>query len=488
MRTGGQVRVELSGELWEGVGDTRMRSGDTAGAAAAYGSALEPAVVDLPASPGVLTPPAGRSGLRTARLHRKAAAALLAGTGEASAAEPHLASAERALTAAGGDPAEAGRLLRTRADWLRGSGRPDEALQAAEAGLALAGEHGDGDDLAAAGEALAAVHQARGTWREGLHREIERLGASADEDGRTARALDIHSCPGQYQLYGDGQAGGVEEYARRTLDLAHVRGARRAEAFAWCLLGESLLLRGRWDEAPGCLERSAHLYEELDDRSGGAARQRLAEYAAGRGDSAAAAYHLGRGTAAAEAAPPAVARHVFGRLYAAAALDAVERGEPGEAARAACAAAASAALRGECPSCTAPLYPLAAEAFAALGDPAGAAEHAAAARRVSSRSDSSAWRAMAESALGSLAAARGDPRGARVRHLAAAALYERGRQPFWAAREKALALAAHPGPAEGTGRSGPGRRRPSRRWAPTGPWIGSGAGARWAHRARRVRR
>ncbi|MFD5086859.1 BTAD domain-containing putative transcriptional regulator [Kitasatospora sp. NPDC058406] len=448
VRTGGQVRAELSGELWENVGDLRMRSGDTAGATVAYGSALEPAVVDLPASPGVLTPPSGRDGLRTARLHRKAAVALLAGGGDPSAAEPHLGSAERALAAAGGDPAEAGRLLRARADRLRGAGRLDEARQAAEAGLALAEKHGDDEDLAAAGEALAAVHHAGGTWREGLHREIERLGAAADEDGRPARSLDIHSCLAQYQLYGDGPSRSVEEYARQTLDLARARRARRAEAFAWCLLGESLLLRGRWDEAPGCLERSAHLYEELGGRSGALPRQRLAEYAAARGDSADAATHLRLGTAAAESAPSAAARHAVGRLYATAALDAVERGEPGEAVRAAHAAAASAALRGECPTCTALLYPVAAEAFAALGDPAGAAEHAAAARRVAARSAGSAWRAMAESALGSLAAARGDPRGARARHLAAAALYERARQPYWAARAKARAVVARPGAAE----------------------------------------
>ncbi|MGW4898471.1 AfsR/SARP family transcriptional regulator, partial [Kitasatospora sp. NPDC004240] len=60
VRTGGDVRAELTGELWEQVGDLRMLSGDTAGAAVAYGSALEPGVVDLPASPGVAT--ARRSG------------------------------------------------------------------------------------------------------------------------------------------------------------------------------------------------------------------------------------------------------------------------------------------------------------------------------------------------------------------------------------------------------------------------------------------
>ncbi|MGW4898849.1 hypothetical protein ACWEQL_42525, partial [Kitasatospora sp. NPDC004240] len=237
------------------------------------------------------------------------------------------------------------------------------------------------------------MHHFRGTWREGLRREIERYGVAAGEDTALARIFDIHCCLGQYHLYGDGLSDSVEEYARHTLDLAIARGARRAEAFAWCLLGESLLLRGLWDEAPGCLERSAHLHEELAGRSSALPWQRLAEYAAGRGDSVAAADCLRRGMAAAEVSP--LAQHAFGRLYATAAYDAVERGEPGEAVRAARAASASAARHGECPSCTALLYPVAAEACAALGDVDGAAEHARAARTVAGLFDSSAWRAMA---------------------------------------------------------------------------------------------
>ncbi|MFF2040474.1 BTAD domain-containing putative transcriptional regulator [Kitasatospora sp. NPDC058170] len=450
VRTGREVRAERAGELWERIGDLRMRSGDTAGATAAYGCALEPAVVDLPASPGLTTPAAlvvvARGGLvlRAARLHRKAAAARLA-DGDGAAAEPHLIAAESVLAGAGGDPAETGRLLGVRAAWLASTGRDVPALRAAEAALAAAEEHGTPEDLMAADEALARVHHARGTWREGLHRDIERLGAAAG-DARTDRLFELHGCLGQYQLVGDGLSEGVEDYARRTLDLAIARGARRAEAFAWCLLGESLLLRGRWDEAPGCLEHSAHLHEELGGPGGALPWQRLAEHAAGRGDSAAAADFLRRAAAAAAAAPPG--RHSVGRLYATAAFDAVERGEPGEAVRSARAAAAAAARYGECPTCTALLYPVAAEAFAAVGDAGGAAEHAAAAQDVAGRFESSAWRAMAQSALGSLAAAKGDRVGARAGHLAAARLYERARQPFWAAREKVRAVTGVPGPAD----------------------------------------
>jgi hypothetical protein len=53
--------------------------------------------------------------------------------------------------------------------------------------------------------------------------------------------------------------------------------------------------------------------------------------------------------------------------------------------------------------------------------------------------DSSAWRAMAESAEASAARARGDDARARERAASAAGLYERASQPYW--RERALSQA-----------------------------------------------
>jgi hypothetical protein len=55
--------------------------------------------------------------------------------------------------------------------------------------------------------------------------------------------------------------------------------------------------------------------------------------------------------------------------------------------------------------------------------------------------DSSAWRAMGESAAASIAAGSGDDAGARERHEAAAALYERAGQPYWMQRSLAHAAA-----------------------------------------------
>src|SRR2546430_890878 len=153
------------------------------------------------------------------------------------------------------------------------------AEQAREAAQA----RGDLDDVAAAQEALAVVSHLRGDWRQGLELEIERLAAGGQAGAQLARVFDIHHCIGQYHLYGDGLADGVEEYARRTLALAEQAEAVRAQAFAWCLLGESLLLQARWDEAAGCLERSCALHDSLGTPTAALPWQRLAEVAVCRG-------------------------------------------------------------------------------------------------------------------------------------------------------------------------------------------------------------
>ena len=102
-------------------------------------------------------------------------------------------------------------------------------------------------------------------------------------------------------------------------------------------------------------------------------------------------------------------------------------------------AAASAVRYGDCPSCSALLNPLAAEAFGALGDLEAARAHAEAAKRVAAMFESSAWSAMAESAAGSLAAAEDAPAEARGRFEEAASLYDRIGHSYWAERAQAQA-------------------------------------------------
>ncbi|HYX84945.1 MAG TPA: BTAD domain-containing putative transcriptional regulator [Gaiellales bacterium] len=407
------LEPELTADLWERVGDLRVLSGDAAGAARAFRLALDAA-----------SPAAG------ARLHRKSAGALLMQHRPGDAA-PHLAAAE----ALAPDPAERARLACARATQAWEEGDLASARRLAEDARSLAEAHGDRDDVAAAHEALAIVSHIAGDWRDGLLRELDRL-AEGDEAG-LGRVFDIHHCIGEYHLYGDGLHDSVEEYARRTLVRAEEAGAVRAQAFAWCLLGESLLLHARWDEAAGCLERSCELHASLGTRSGALPWQRRAEIAVCLGADAEAAECLRRASAIATVSP--MAHHVWGRIHATAALAAVGRGDGEAAARSVRAAAAAAARYGDCPTCSALLNPVAAEAFRLLGDPAGAAEAAQAADRVAGAFTSSAWRAMAAEAAASAALAAGRAGAAGERLAEAAALYDRAGQPFWAerARERA---------------------------------------------------
>ena len=146
--------------------------------------------------------------------------------------------------------------------------------------------------------------------------------------------------------------------------------------------------------------------------------------------------------AAAIATVSPMAAHLWGRVHATAAFAALEQGNPEAATRSVRAAAAAAARYGDCPSCSALLNPMAAEAFAALDLREEARASAESATAVAGTFDSSAWRAMAESAAGSAAKAEGESARARAHFEAAASLYERAHQPFWAERSRAQLAAA----------------------------------------------
>jgi DNA-binding SARP family transcriptional activator len=421
IRAGKAAEPELSAELWERVGDLRMLAGDASGAAKAFGAAVG----------------AAESNDVAARLRRKTAGAWLMGQ-RPEEADPALRVAEE--LAAG--PAEQARLVCLRATqaWQRGD--IDGAAQLADSARQLAEAHGDADDVAAAYECLAVVSHFRGDWREGVQLELMRLPGDAAGGAQLGRVFDIHHCIGQYHLYGDALSADVEDYARRTLDLAEGAGAERAQAFAWCLLGESLLLQARWDEAAGCLERSCELHASFGSRSGALPWQRMAELTVSRGTPGDADGYLRRASAIATVSP--MARHMWGRIHATAAFASLERGDPESAAGSVRAAAAAATRYGECPTCGALLNPVAAETFCALGDPDAARPYAEAAAGVAAMFQSSAWSAMAESAAASVARAEGDAEDAHARFEAAVRLYERAGQPFWAARAAGNAQGTSP--------------------------------------------
>jgi DNA-binding SARP family transcriptional activator len=407
---------ELTAELWERVGDLRVLSGDGAGAARAFGAALD------------------AEGLAeaSARIERKWAEAWLM-QHRTDMAGPHLEAAERYTS----DPAEKGRLLRARANLAWEMGQIPAARQFAEESRDIALRHGTLDDVAAAREAVAVVSHFEGEWRQGLESELERLAAADADEAQLARVFDIHHCIGQYHLYGDDLYGSVEGYARKILDRAEDVGAVRAQAFAWCLLGESLLLRGLWQESDGCLERSCDLHSSLGSRSGALAWQRRGELAACHGNFGLVDGFLSKAAGIATVSP--MASHMWGRIYATRAFAELEQGEAAGAVEAVQAAAGAAARYGDCPTCSALLNPVAAETYARLGDRDNARYYSDAAGRVADYFSSSAWRAMAETAAASLSRLEGDRSGSRGHLDLAGDLYRRAGQPFWAERSSRIA-------------------------------------------------
>ncbi|HET9331657.1 MAG TPA: BTAD domain-containing putative transcriptional regulator, partial [Steroidobacteraceae bacterium] len=416
IRARAAAEPELTAELWERVGELRVVSGDTRGAVKAFSAALDIGVAPDDA----------------ARLHRRLADAwLIQFDGEHAA--PHLNAAEDLAK----DASERCRLLRLRATeaWQRGD--LDVAARLAEETLNAARALHSSDDLAAAQETVAIVSHMRGDWRAGLLSGLDALAGDGEHAEQLGRVFEIHHCIGEYHLYGDGLSADVEEYARRVLTAAERGHAVRAQAFAWCLLGESLLLQARWDEAAGCLTRSCELHATLGSRSGALPWQRLAELAVCTGSIADVEPALRQASAIATVSPMAL--HLWGRIHATAALSALAQQAPDAAARHVRAAAAAAARYGDCPSCSALLNPTAAEALAQLGDSEAASHYASAAARVADGFGSSAWRAMAESAAGSVAHGAGDVTQAAAHFGSAAALYEQAGHPFWAARSATAA-------------------------------------------------
>jgi tetratricopeptide (TPR) repeat protein len=224
----------------------------------------------------------------------------------------------------------------------------------------------------------------------------------------------------------------VEAYARRTLELATRAGAKRAQALAWCLLGEALLLRGQWPEAEDALSRSAALHQGLRSPTGAAlTRQRLAELTIYRGQRGA-EEHLAQGFELAKQS--LLAAHLMGRLYATAALEALDQGDAARAAATVEEASKAAERYGTCAACSALLYPVGAAAYAQLAQVETARQYAQAAAEVAERWQSQSWQAMANYARGAAARSEGELEEARRQFLAAAATFEQIGQVFDMAR------------------------------------------------------
>jgi tetratricopeptide (TPR) repeat protein len=162
------------------------------------------------------------------------------------------------------------------------------------------------------------------------------------------------------------------------------------------------------------------------------ALQRLAEVRAYQGEHAAAQDHLM--AALAIAVDPPMATHVWVRVYATAAANALDHGDAVAAMRAIEAAAETIRRSGSCEVCGAHLNPIATRTFLTLGDIDRAEYHAQEAERTAAYWESSTWRALAETARAEVDRARGDVASASQRFKSAAAAFERVDQPFDAAR------------------------------------------------------
>ena len=324
-------------------------------------------------------------------------------------------------------------MRHVRALWFWARGSHAEGQLAAEESLAIARERGETLDLVNAYMTLALVFHSSGRWKEGLALEILHLGRAADADPGLGLLFDAHMCLGEYHLYGDASFDVVEGYARQILDQATRLGAQRAQALAWLLQGESLLAQGRWNDAAESLQRSLELHRTVGSAAGQAlALQRLGEVHVYRGNSDAAERCLTEGLALDVDAP--MAPHVFGRLYATAALNALARGDAPAAVRCLDDAADVALRRGDCNTCNALLHPVATDVYLALGDLTRAEDHAQAAAHVAERWESGAWRAMAERAHGRVLEARGEHAQATSHFLHAVELFDSLGQPYDVAR------------------------------------------------------
>ena len=402
---------ELTSDLWERVGDLRVQSGDPAGAVEGV-------------RPG--THHRRRPTQVTGRIHRKRGGRLAdAAHGGRGGAAPGDRGGPVARRRPNGDVSSA--CGRTSPGNEVTSSRPAAARRAGARDRPRRGRR----RRRGGGARGARVHRPRpGSLAAAGCRRRSRAWPAWRLGLRVARFCDFNHCLGQYQLYGDGLADDVEDYARQTLAVAERADAVPAQAFAWCLLGESLLLRAQWDEAAACLERSCELYAPLGSRSVALPWLRRAELAACVGEHDEAAAYLKRASAIATVTP--MARHAWARLHATAALAAMERGEPELVIRSVRATQSAAARYGDCPTCSALLNPVGAQAFALVGDREGAHALAEVAAQLAASFASSAWSAMAESAAASAAIADGDLPAARQRFGSAVALYEKAGHTFWA--------------------------------------------------------
>ncbi len=242
--------LALLAELLDGTGDPR--------AAAAYADAI-----------------AASSGGEANDLRLKRARACII-SGDLAEARAMLEEVVPATTAERGRAA----LLRSMLSWFEGDMAGSRRYaEEAEPLLVQAERH---EDLALLDDARAMLAHAEGDWESHAR---WRLRESAVPSGLAGRVFDAYLCVTEYVLYSGEPYAQLAGFAKRLRAQAARAGARRGEAFAATLLGETELLTGNLDAAREHLFEAARISREVGASGGEAlARLRLGETLLHAGD------------------------------------------------------------------------------------------------------------------------------------------------------------------------------------------------------------
>jgi tetratricopeptide (TPR) repeat protein len=178
--------------------------------------------------------------------------------------------------------AERGRaaLLRSMVTWFEGD--MDASHRYAEEAGPLLEQAGAPEDLAVLDDARAMLAHAQGDWESHAR---WRLRESAVEPELAGRVFDAYLCVTEYVLYSGEPYAQLSAFAKQLRAQARRGGARRGEAFAATLLGETELLTGNLAGAREHLFEAVRLNREVGASGGEAlARMRLGEALLHAGD------------------------------------------------------------------------------------------------------------------------------------------------------------------------------------------------------------
>jgi DNA-binding winged helix-turn-helix (wHTH) protein/tetratricopeptide (TPR) repeat protein len=267
----------------------------------------------------------------------------------------------------------------------------------------------------------------RGEWFDRLRRELR---ATRDSPDLAVSIFDSHLCVAEYLLYGPTPYTEVIELAEALRRNAERSGARRAVAFAACVVGEARLLAGELEQARIDLEEAVRLHRELGADAGTAhSLQRLAEVELADGDPATATRLLREAVVLARWSP--ISQHLLQRIYG----TLIQAADDREAA-AAVVDEASVVLDepGSCEICQVMVEVPATVACADVGRLDEAHRHLDRARWSAGFWEGTAWRAAVAAAEASVAAAEGRPGDAAACLDEAAVLFDLAGQPLDAER------------------------------------------------------